>query len=931
MNIFNLKVNGIRKPLGYNFNSIYISYELDDVILGNDYLVMLEVSSSNNFKNLIYKSKLNNIVGSKSFSIEIDLKVRTRYYYRICIKDLENNIHFSNIEWFETGKMDEPWQANWISTPENISHPILNKEIEVNRKVINARLYCTGLGLYEANLNGEKIGDEQLSPGYHDYSKWLQIQTYDITELFTLGLNYLEFTLGNGWYKGNFGFNGGSNNIYGDRFLLIGEIHISYEDGSTEVIKTDSTWKYTNSNITESGIYYGEDRNDNVNLINNHSVTVVDYGYDLLKDRLSVPIKIKEKINPAKILTNDKEELILDMGQNMVGWVAFHNKLSRNSNISIEYGEILQNGYFYRDNLRHARAKYTYVSDGKVKWIRPKFSFFGFRYVKITGITKEEIKLEDFVGEVVFSDLEQTGHIETNNSDINQLFSNIFWSQKGNFVDVPTDCPQRDERMGWTGDAQVFSETALYNMDAYAFYKKYLNDLQLEQAPNGAVPMTVPSMTLEETNESTAVWGDVCAILPWNLYKFYGNKNILKDSLPSMKKWISYIQSKSQDYLWTEGFQFGDWLALDGPSPYSPLGGTEEKLIATIYSYYSTKIVADSLNILDKSGSHGYYELANKIKSAIQNEYLSSNGRLVVNTQTAYTLILYFEIFEPHQKETLLENFKNILKKSNYTIQTGFVGTPLLCLTLSKYGEDEIAYTLLFNKDCPSWLYAIDMGATTIWERWDSVLPNGVMNENGMNSLNHYAYGSIGQWMYEYLLGIKQFEGSVGFTNIQIQPKINWRLNFVKGFYHSPSGKVDVSWENINNDITLNVTIPPGVEGRIILENTEVNYFSHYHQAFQKGKNVEVIVTQGTYKFTYQQKVKYKVPNKHWSLNDFSNIPVGYQLLQKFLPHYFSLKPYKKNDIKNIPLVDLPKQNVLSVTNDAYLHLLTAIKNLDNL
>lgn len=925
MEISSIRVNGLREPMGVQLDYLYITYELINETPVLEHSAQLRISLTPDFSEIIYSSGFLENKAECSFEIQPLLKSRQRYFIEIQIGKAKK------ISWFETGKMDEPWQAKWIR-PQNkeVTHPIFSTTFNTEKEVKVARLYICGLGLYEARINGEKVGDEVLAPGYHDYRYWQQVQTYNVTEKIA-SENVISIQLGDGWYKGTFGFGGGEDNKYGDSYLLIAELHILFSDGTTEIICTDSEWICEASNIVASGIYYGEDRDDTQGVKQKYGVIIAEYMSSVtLVDRLSPPIKIMEIRTPKNIYLNQQQELIIDMGQNMVGWPTFLNKLPYGRKLMFQFGEILQEGKFYRENFRFARAAFSYISDGVVKQVRPSFTFFGFRYIKVTGLTIEECRDIQLRGEVIYSELESTGYIETSNSKLNQLFNNVFWSQKGNFVDVPTDCPQRDERMGWTGDAQIFSPTASYNMLSLPFFKKYLQDLIFEQGSNGAIPMTVPALSLDETTSSSAVWGDVCTFLPWNLYKFYGDKALLKKQLPSMKKWLAYIYEQSTDYLWNKGFQFGDWLALDGKDSSSPIGGTEETLIASIYSYVSTLIVAQSCTILGDQEASIYRALAERIKRAIQDEYLSKNGRSVVNTQTAYTLLLYFELFENGQEKILVKQFKKLLQKDNYSIRTGFVGTPLICLALSKFHEDELAYTILLNEDCPSWLYAISMGATTIWERWDSVLPDGKMNPEGMNSLNHYANGSIVQWMYEYMLGIRQEEHSCGFNEIIINPKVNWRLKSVSGQYKTQHGKISVSWNlEGNNFVELNVTIPQSTKATLILENVkDIESLDHEYTVTNEG--IEIILTPGNHELQYELAVQFNIPSVDRTIGSLVQIPVAYQLLKKYLPEYFRLKPYKQEKLAQKTIDDLLNQDILLVSEEAISILKNKIANLNS-
>lgn len=900
MKIIDLRVNHLTQPIGFHMNDLYFTYKVINTNSKFQKALQVHIATDIDFNQMIFDSGKDESITTTSYKCNFPLIPRTKYFWRVTVWDENNQFALSEPTWFETGKMDEAWEANWITSDfEQTIHPVIEKDISCGKILKSARLYICGLGLYEAYLNGGKIGHEYLSPGNHNYHNWLQYQTYDITEQLNSGENSFSVKLGDGWYKGNFGFNGGMDNIFGDSFALISEIHLTYQDGSHEVIGTDETWKSYESNIRKSGIYLGEVLDETFVPDTKYGVRVVNLNKMLLEDRRSVPVIVKEKMNPVRMIRNDLGETILDMGQNMVGWITFKNKLSEGQSVTIQYGEILQNGQFYRENLRHAKAEFQYTSDGKEKWVRPHFTFYGFRYAKIIGFGRE-INLEDFMGEVLYSDLEQIGHIETSDPKVKRLFFNALWSQKGNFLDIPTDCPQRDERMGWTGDAQVFSATAAYNMGVYPFYRKYGYDLALEQAHlSGAVPMTVPHIpnpTMGNMANTSSAWGDAATIIPWNMYLFTGDKTVLESQFKSMCAWVDYIYSRTgEEFLWNKDFHFGDWLALDGENANLPNGGTEPYFIASAYYYYSTSIVSKTAEILGHSElARNYSERSEKIKMAIQNEYISPNGKLTIDKQTAYVLALYMDLIDEKHQHRVASNLVERLKKDEYQLKTGFVGTPYICKVLSKYGYNDIAYTLLLNEDYPSWLYAVNLGATTIWERWNSVLSDGSMNPQGMNSLNHYAYGSIAEWMYAYMLGIQPLEGNPGFYHTLIAPKPNWRMKKVKGEYNSVAGLYRVKWE-IQKDGKLDfyIHIPFNAKATVVLPDCkEESIIAEGNK--QVGDELHLLLTSGEYHFSYYPVNSYvKSFNRYTNLEDLINTVPTKKIIFEELPEVKKIKHYK--------------------------------------
>jgi alpha-L-rhamnosidase len=868
MKITDLKTNRIVNPLGFDLGKPSFSFITTDATAKKQAAAQIQVAVDTEFTEIVFDSGKSEEIDSLAFELPIELKPRIRYYWRVSVWADNGESAVSETAWFETAKMDETWDGKWI-TPELDStiHPVLCKEFYVEKPVKSARAYACGLGLYEMKINGRKCGDEYLAPDFNAYNKWLQYQTYDITDTLVYGENIVDVALGNGLYKGRFGFNS-EESIYGDKFALICEVVIDFEDGTSLSVNSDETWKAGKSKVLYSNIYDGEVYDAAFNDLTVYSVKETDLGFDRLKARLSLPVKIKEKLKPEVIIT-PAGETVLDLGQNMVGWMEFKTDAPEGTEITLQYGEILQEGNFYRDNLRTAKAEFEYIADGRETVVRPHFTFYGFRYVKVSG-WHGEVNAGDFTGCVLYSDMETTGHIETGNPLVNRLFLNALWGQKGNFLDVPTDCPQRDERMGWTGDAQVFSGTASFNMDTFAFFSKYGYDLGREQEDRGGmVPMVVPAANIRDGGASA--WGDAATVIPWNLYVQYGDKKILEQQFESMKAWVDYIKKADDNSgskrLWTTGLHFGDWLALDGENPGFPTGSTDIPFISSAYYCYSSRIVAKAAKVLGKEDLAREYEaLSEEVREAVRDEYFSKNGRITINTQTAMILSLFMDLVPEGKRERITSDLREKLKKDKNHLKTGFVGTPYICKVLSENGCNDLAYTLLLNKDYPSWLYAVTMGATTIWERWNSVLPDGKISGTDMNSLNHYAYGSIAEWMYRYMAGINPVEDKPGFRHIKLAPKPDFRLKYAKMRYNSPVGPYESQWEvDAEGNLSFRFVIPFNASASLILpdaklENVRVNgkaLGDTFLKASQSGENTAVELTSGTYEFYYEPEVPY--------------------------------------------------------------------------
>lgn len=832
MQVYDCKVNHLVNPLGYRIEEPVFSWKVKEAVGKRQQAARILVSMKEDLSEPVLDTGWREDLDSLGSRLDLSLAPYTRYYWTVQVRSDANEESAGEGCWFETAKEKEPWEAKWIgSESREKRHPVFSKEICLSKEVKKARLYICGLGLYEAYLNGRKAGDELLTPYSNNYHAWLQYQTYDVTELLTQeslmqalserktleqGTAKLEVHLGNGWYKGRFSYDDSTGKgYYGDDWRLIAELQVTYTDGSSEVFGTDENWQMKWSNITDSNLYDGEHVDDTLPESEVSKVQLMDAPKAPLSARLSTPVKVREELPVTELIHTPAGETVLDLGQNIAGSFRLRVKEPEGTHIRLQFGEILQQGNFYRDNLRSAKAEYTYISDGKEHVLTPHFTFYGYRYVKVEGVSG--LKKEDFTGLVLYSELAQTGFLTTGNGLVNRLILNTQWGQKGNFLDVPTDCPQRDERMGWTGDAQVFSATACYQMDSYAFFRKYLYDMSTEQREGeGRVPEVVPSFGHDNTS---CAWGDAACVIPWNLYRFYGDKQILEEQYESMKAWVDYMtRVDGDDNGWRRRFHFGDWLALDGPGGVDGvMGGTEVGFIASTYYRYSTQLLVKAARILGKEEEAARYEvLADKILHEIRQEYFSPLGRCCIDTQTGLLLTLRHGLSVNPQKtaEALVQK----LKDNNGMLKTGFVGTPLLCEELTRIGRVDMAYDLLLNEEYPGWLYEVKLGATTIWERWNSVLSDGSISSTGMNSLNHYAYGSIVEWIYSRCAGILQDETRPGFRHVIFCPEVNWELRAVDARYESASGTWKSSWKALDeNHLEVRVTVPFGCSAELLL------------------------------------------------------------------------------------------------------------------
>jgi alpha-L-rhamnosidase len=756
-----------------------------------------------------------------------------RVYWRIRVWDQKDRASgWSVPSFWEMGLLGEAdWKARWIQTAmeEDVTQsgpcPLFRKEFTLKGKVKSARAYITSLGLYEAGLNGERIGDQLFTPGWTSYKKRLQYQTYDITDQLKTGVNAIGVTLGDGWYRGCLGW-GGKRNFYGDRLALLLQIHVTYENGSEETINTDGSWKSSTGPVLMSDIYNGETYDARLekagwtesgyNDQGWNGVTVIWHSKAILAAPPGPPVKRIEEIQPVKILKTPGGDTVFDMGQNMVGRVRLSVKGPAGTVVTLRHAEVLDSsGNFYTENLRSAKQTVRYILKGGGREIyEPRFTFQGFRYVAVDGYPGEP-DLQALTGIVIHSDMTPTGTFTCSDEMINQLQHNILWGQKGNFLDVPTDCPQRDERMGWTGDAQVFARTACFNFDAASFYTKWLKDMAADQYEDGSLPHVVPDVL---GGSGSAAWADAGVLVPWTVYLCYGDRRILEAQYSSMKGWVEYIRSQAgESRLWNTGSHYGDWLAYNTDRSDYPGATTDKDLIATAYFAHSTGVFIKAARVLgNQEDAREYAALLEEIRTAFQNEFVTPNGRIASNTQTAYTLALAFDLLpeslRPHSAARLAED----VRKFGH-ITTGFVGTYLICHVLARFGYLDEAYLLLNRKEYPSWLYPITQGATTIWERWDGRRPDGSFQNPGMNSFNHYAYGAIGEWLYHVVAGLRPDETGPGYKHIVFHPHPGGKLRFARAGLHSMYGPVEAAWTIKDGRMVYRITVPPNTQASIRL------------------------------------------------------------------------------------------------------------------
>ena len=839
MKVTNLKTNHLTNPLGFLLEDIVLSFQIEGTSSTKKDLARIVVSEDSSFSEIFYDTGLRPDIEEAGYTLLLSPEEGVRFYWKVYVKAGDEEA-WSKTAWFEAGKT-RSWHAEFITQPFK-GNPVFVKEFESAREARSCRCYALGLGTYEIYVNGQKLGDECLLPGIHAYDKWLQYQTYEFHA--KKGANIIEAYLGSSWYKGEYGL---TRPFPTDKeHAFIAEFHVG-----RSVFGTGADWKVRKSPVTADGIYSGETYDPGKADGKLYEAQILEGGRTLrnrLSARLSPPITVHEKLKPVLIQT-PRKEYVLDMGQNMVGWLCFHSKLPAGTKAIFQFGETLQDGNFYRDNLRTAKAEFRYISDGQERFVRQHHTFFGFRYVKVKGFVPDP---EDFEGWVIHTSMEETLELKTGDESVNQLISNVRWGMKGNFLDTPTDCPQRDERMGWTGDAQIFCDTACYLMDTYAFYRKFLRDLWMEQRDlDGNVPFVVPMQRY--TLKGSAAWSDAATVMPWTVYLHYGDKHILESQYASMKGWVGYIQKAAEKdgnkYLWRSGQQLGDWLALDGAVAGGVYGATDRYFISSAYYYYSASLVAKAAGALGNNSDAGDYQaLARKIKEAMLEEYFTPAGRLAVKTETAYAVAIAFSIMPEGKEQRIYRDFRSLMIENGCKLTTGFVGTRYLCPALVKSGNTDIAARLLLSHDYPGWLYEVDMGATTVWERWNSLLPNGKISSTGMNSLNHYAYGSVLGWMVTDLLGYQVTE-NIKMPNIEPHPVRELRT--MRGRVRSPYGWYIISWRLSDNIFTLLLTVPMDAEAHVILPLTSKAPEGPDLPWIDNNGEISAYLAAGSYEFSY--------------------------------------------------------------------------------
>jgi alpha-L-rhamnosidase len=710
------------------------------------------------------------------------------------------------------------WTARFVS-PRDIAAldqpaPLLSATIDLPGEITRARLYATAHGLYVARINGERVGDEQLAPGWTAYRQRLRYRTHDVTALLTEGVNHLEILLGNGWHRGRLGFRKGRA-LYGNRLAALAQLEVTTAGGAVHVLNTDGGWTARESAIVADDLYDGQRTDLTRRPTAVTPVDVLDADLGVLVAPDGPPVRITEVLPAIAVTSSPTGRTLVDFGQNLVGWVRLRVRGgAAGDEVTVRHAEVLDDGELGVRPLRTAKATDTYVLDGAPRTtLEPELTFHGFRYAEVSGVPG--LRTEDVQAVVVGSDLRRTGWFESSHELLDRFHENVVWGMRGNFLDVPTDCPQRDERLGWTGDIQVFSPTASFLFDSAGFLTNWLADLAAEQQKDGSVPFVIPDV-IRQPGPATAAWGDAATIVPWVLYQRTGDRDLLERQLPSMRAWVDRMAGLAGDrLLWAGGFQFGDWLDPTAP-PANPFQAkADPDVIATAHLARSAEIVALAAEVAgDPERAREYADLAARVRDAFAREYVTAAGRVLSDAPTAYALALSWALLpEPGQRRHAGERLADLVRGAGFRISTGFVGTPLMTDALADAGEPELAYRLLLQTGCPSWLYSVTMGATTVWERWDSMLPDGRINPGEMTSFNHYALGAVADWLHRRVAGLAP--GAPGYQLIDVRPLPDSRLTRAAARHHTPYGEAAVAWERSGGDLRLEVVVPVGATASV--------------------------------------------------------------------------------------------------------------------
>ncbi|MFL7807447.1 MAG: glycoside hydrolase family 78 protein, partial [Anaerolineae bacterium] len=856
------------------------------------------------------------VAGDRSIHVRYEgppLRSGQRYTWRVRAWDGEDvPSAWSDPAWWEMGLLEPAdWRASWIEPDWEVDPkaskpcPYMRRTFRLDGQVRLARAYVTSHGLYELSLNGQRVGDQVFTPGFSSYHDRLQYQVYDVGDLLIEGENAVGAILGDGWYRGSVDV-ASRRNVYGERLALLLQIHVRYEDGREAWVTSDEEWRATTGPILKSDLKDGEIYDARREMPGWDSpgfddgdwrgVRVGDYGYENLVAPVGPPVRKQERFPARRVLHTPKGEWVVDLGQNIAGWLRFEVQGLAGTTVTLTHGEALdKDGSFTLDHLQLAgigarleqQVRYT-LKGGGVESYEPHFTVHGYRYVKVEGWPGDPAP-EQFTGVAIYSDMPPTGTFECSDERINQLQHNIVWSMKGNFLDVPTDCPTR-ERSGWTGDAQIFCRTGSFLMETAPFFRAWLRDLAADQHADGCVPNWVPDTTRYYDDKVMAMltgsagWGDAAVIVPWTLYQCYGDIGILEEQYESMRAWVEYERAHARDvnwskviypgywfdrarqarqpYIWDTRYHWGEWLEPGDGYGLGQFAGMLKRrifsvpLVATAYYAYSTRLLAETARLLGKEeDAREYGELAAAIAAAYADEFVGPDIRIEPHKQASYVRALALDLLPQDQRRAALVHLVRLIEDAGVHLGTGFLSTPFLLHVLSEGGRLDLAYALLVQDTIPSWLYAVTKGATTIWESWEGVKEDGSL----FGSLNHYSYGAVGSWLYQVVAGIEI--GAPGYEEIRIQPRPGGGLTYARATYESMHGPIVSGWEIKDGMLRLTVVIPPNTRATVRLPGATLDEVQEgdvpleqaegIRSAEQVAAAVEVQLGAGQYVFGY--------------------------------------------------------------------------------
>jgi alpha-L-rhamnosidase len=865
---YDLKVSeGFTNPIGFYDANPTFSWKLPADIQGQSAYSIVVASSTELLHNKADLWESGKIETDQSLFVKYEgekLSSRQKVYWQLKFWDNEGSeSKWSETAFFELGLLNNSdWQAKWISLPNEKAVEIpeigkkihkvqyLRKNIKLKTEIENARLYITALGLFQVHINGKQIGNDVLTPGWTSYQKRIETLTYDVSSTLGKGENTLGIELAEGWHSGRLIFQGYAKH----KPQVIAQLEVKYNNGDVETFITDNSWKGTvNGPIQYSSLYDGESYDANFEMprwstTNFDNTDWTEVGEEAISEEVElspkrhIPITTKRTLPIKSVSEPTKGNFVFDLGQNMAGVAKINIPVKKGQKVKIRFAEMLQhNGEIYTKNYRSAVSTDFYLpaKDGLIEW-QPKFTFHGFRYVELSGFDESAMPEKSWVtGLVQYSDFDMAGTFSSSHEKLNQLQSNIEWGLRGNFLDIPTDCPQRDERAGWTGDAQVFIPTSLFIADVHAFWASWMQSVRDDQRDNGSIPIVVPDI---DGRRVSSGWGDVATVIPWETYYRTGDVKILDDSYQSMLGWIKFYRSVSEDHI-VDMFTYGDWLQPFSEHPTDERKGeTDEKLVNTAYYARSVDLTLKTAKVLGLNDDVAMLKTwLDEVRMAFQNQFFYADGIVSKGkpTQTAYLMAIGFNLLTPEMEEKVIPHLITEIEKADTHLRTGFLGTPLLAPVLEKIGRTDIMFEMLFKETYPSWFYSINQGATTMWERWNSYTHKDGFNKGGMNSFNHYAYGAIGQWMYERIAGIKPLKP--GYKEILIAPILGGPLTSAEASYNSPYGEVRTAWNIENGKFQLEATVPPNTTAKIIIPANTAESLLLNSSLFSDNTEVELV------------------------------------------------------------------------------------------